>query len=95
VGEFGRPSGGGVTTWAVLKFSPKRSQWVEREIWHPHQKTQIDADGSLVLSLPYSDDRELVGDIMRFGPEVEVLAPQALKVKVHSTLLAAIGKFVQ
>jgi hypothetical protein len=40
-------------------------------------------------------DRELVGDIMRFGPEVEVLAPQALKVKVHSTLLAAIGKFVQ
>jgi predicted DNA-binding transcriptional regulator YafY len=40
-------------------------------------------------------DRELVGDIMRFGPEVEVLAPQALKVKVHATLLAAIGKFVQ
>ena len=86
---------GGDTTWAVLKFSPKRSQWVEREIWHPHQKTQIDADGSLVLSLPYSDDRELVGDIMRFGPEVEVLAPQALKVKVHVTLLAAIGRFVQ
>ena len=54
----------------------------------------VDAGGSFVLMIPYSDDRELIGDIMRFGPEVEVIAPQSLKSKVHSTLLAALGRFV-
>ena len=52
-----------------------RSQWVSREVWHPSQKTSLDSDGSLLLSIPYSDDRELVGDIIQFGPEVEVLTP--------------------
>jgi predicted DNA-binding transcriptional regulator YafY len=47
-----------------------------------------------VLMIPYSDDRELIGDIMRFGPEVEVVAPQSLKSKVHNTLLATLGRFV-
>ena len=82
------------TTWATLKFSPKRSQWVSREVWHPHQKTSVNPDGSFVLMIPYSDDRELIGDIMRFGPEVEVVAPQSLKSKVHNTLLATLGRFV-
>jgi predicted DNA-binding transcriptional regulator YafY len=26
---------GSNTQWAQLKFSPKRSQWVSREVWHP------------------------------------------------------------
>jgi predicted DNA-binding transcriptional regulator YafY len=85
---------GSKTTWATLKFSPKRSQWVSREVWHPHQKTSVDADGSFVLMIPYSDDRELIEDILRFGPEVEVIAPQLLKSKVHNTLLATLGRFV-
>jgi predicted DNA-binding transcriptional regulator YafY len=62
-----------------LKFAPKRSQWVSREVWHPEQQSTTEADGSFVLSIPYSDDRELVGDILRFGPDVEVLSPPSLK----------------
>jgi predicted DNA-binding transcriptional regulator YafY len=86
--------GGANTQWAKLKFSPKRSQWVSREVWHPDQQSTMEADGSFVLSIPYSDDRELVGDILRFGPEVEVLSPPALKASVQKTLLAAIGGYV-
>ena len=85
---------GAATQWAQLKFSPKRSQWVSREVWHPDQQSMTEADGSFVLSIPYSDDRELVGDILRFGPDVEVLGPQALKATVQKTLLAAIGRYV-
>ena len=85
---------GASTQWAKLKFSPKRSQWVSREVWHPDQESMTEADGSFVLAIPYSDDRELVGDILRFGPDVEVLAPQVLKSKVQNTLLAAIGRYV-
>ena len=86
--------GGSNTQWAKLKFSPKRSQWVSREVWHPEQQSTMEADGSFVLSIPYSDDRELVGDILRFGPEVEVLSPPALKASVQKMLLAAIGRYV-
>jgi predicted DNA-binding transcriptional regulator YafY len=85
---------GANTQRAKLKFSPKRSQWVSREVWHPDQESMTEADGSFVLSIPYSDDRELIGDILRFGLDVEVLAPQVLRAKVQNTLLATIGRYV-
>jgi predicted DNA-binding transcriptional regulator YafY len=40
--------------------------------------------------VPYSDDRELMLDIMRHGGHVEVLAPKELRKKVaRAHLLAA------
>jgi predicted DNA-binding transcriptional regulator YafY len=85
---------GAHTTWVTLKFSPKRAQWVSREIWHPDQRSTTEADGSFILSVPFSDDRELVGDILWFGPDVEVLSPPELKAKVQRQLLAAIAGYV-
>jgi len=35
------------------------------------------------LAVPYSDDREIVGDIMRFGADAEVLEPKELRSKVQ------------
>jgi len=35
-----------------------------------------------VLQIPYSDDRELVMDILRHTPEVEVLEPAGLRGRV-------------
>lgn len=45
--------------------------------------SSFEDDGSYVLSFPYADDRELIGDIMRFGADVQVLAPAALRSKVQ------------
>jgi len=39
-------------------------------------------DGSYTLEIPYSDDRELLGDILLFGPDVEVVGPKQLRDKV-------------
>jgi predicted DNA-binding transcriptional regulator YafY len=36
----------------------------------------------------------LLDDILRLGPDVEVLAPQDLRRKVHQHLLAALGRYV-
>ncbi|MDD5328655.1 MAG: YafY family protein [Sulfuricella sp.] len=68
--------------WAELRFTPQRARWVSREAWHPEQKSHYDDAGRYVLNVPYSDDRELVMDILKFGPEVEVLAPAALRQRV-------------
>lgn len=65
--------------WATLRFTPVRARWVAAEQWHPEQKGHWDAQGHWVLQIPYSDDRELVMDILRHTPEVEVLGPQTLK----------------
>ena len=47
------------------------------------------------MSVPYSDDRELIGDILRFGPDVQVVAPQGLRGKVQERLLQAVGRYVE
>ena len=65
--------------WASLRFTPERARWVATEQWHPEQKGHWDTQGHWVLQIPYSDDRELVMDILRHTPEVEVLAPVALR----------------
>ncbi len=80
--------------WATLKFTPERARWVNGEIWHSMQESKTEADGSYVLSFPYSDDRELIGDIMRFGADVQVLAPPALRSKVQKSFLDAAAKYV-
>lgn len=66
-------------TWATLRFTPARARWVSAERWHPNQRTRMEADGSLVLELPYSDERELIMDVLRHGADVEVLAPRSLR----------------
>ena len=85
---------GAAQGWAKLKFTPERARWVAGETWHPMQESSFDADGSYLLSFPYADDRELIGDIMRFGADVQVLAPPALRSKVQKSFLEAASKYV-
>jgi predicted DNA-binding transcriptional regulator YafY len=84
---------GEAVQWAVLRFSQERARWVGREIWHPEQKGAFDADGHYRLEIPYSDDRELLMDILRHGPEVEVLAPPALRESVLAAIRAMRGVY--
>ena len=76
--------------WARLRFAADRARWVSAERWHPRQKGAFQPDGCYVLELPYSDDRELVMDILRYGPDVEVLAPSNLRSAVQSRLQNAL-----
>lgn len=85
--------GGRDTQWAALRFSPLRARWVALEQWHPQQRARHDADGSYLLEIPFSDDRELIADILRHGAEVEVLAPPSLRARVGAQLAAALGHY--
>jgi predicted DNA-binding transcriptional regulator YafY len=77
--------------WAGLRFTPERSRWVAAETWHPKQRGRFDAEGRWLLELPYADPRELVMDILRHVPEVEVLWPEELAEVVRGKLVAGIG----
>jgi len=80
---FGIFSGRAAHT-AVLRFSPMRARWVAREVWHPEQDGQFELDGAYVLKVPYSDPRELIMDVLKYGPDVEVLAPAALREQIRN-----------
>jgi predicted DNA-binding transcriptional regulator YafY len=80
--------------WATLKFTPERARWVAGEKWHPHQRGSTQADGSYVLEIPYSDERELMGDLLRFGSDVEVMAPPDLRSRIKRALHEAVGRYV-
>ena len=78
---------------AVLRFTPERARWVADERWHPQQRGQFLTDGSYELHIPYRDERELVMDILRHGGDVQVMAPEALRVTVRTTLRRALDAY--
>jgi predicted DNA-binding transcriptional regulator YafY len=75
--------------WAKLRFSAQRARWVASEEWHPQQRSGFDPQGRYVLEVPYSQEPELLMDILKFGPDVEVLEPETLRGKVAEALTAA------
>jgi predicted DNA-binding transcriptional regulator YafY len=75
--------------WAVLRFSPEAARWVSAQSWHPKQRARTEADGGFVLEVPYAEDRELLMEILKYGPDVEVMAPATLRRRVTEALAAA------
>lgn len=84
---------GTAVRWAKLRFSVERARWVERELWHPQQRTAFDDAGRLVLELPFTGPRELTMDILRHGQHVEVLEPADLRLTVQEELRGALGRY--
>lgn len=64
---------------AIIHFTPKAARWVASEQWHPEQQAQWLPDGRYELRIPYHDPTELIGDILRHGPDAEVIAPDSLR----------------
>jgi predicted DNA-binding transcriptional regulator YafY len=62
-----------------LRFSPAVAGWVSEQIWHPEQETVREEDGSICLRFPVADLREVRREILKYGPDVEVLSPPDLR----------------
>ncbi|WP_018873606.1 YafY family protein [Thioalkalivibrio sp. ALJ16] len=78
--------------WADLRFTPEHARWVADERWHPDQVGHFEGE-YYRLRVPYADPTELVQEILRHGPGVEVLAPEALRQRVAATLRAAAAQY--
>jgi predicted DNA-binding transcriptional regulator YafY len=72
---------------ADLRFSPEMSRWISEEVWHPDQAGHFEEDGSWRLQVPFSNARELIMDILRYGSDVEVIGPLSLR-KTVSEIIA-------
>lgn len=76
--------------WAVLRFTAERARWVADETWHPHQQGHFLPDGRYELRVPYGEPAELLMEILKYGPDIEVVAPDELKQSAVLRLRAAL-----
>ncbi|MCE5232814.1 MAG: YafY family protein [Mizugakiibacter sp.] len=81
--------------WATLRFSPRAARWVADEHWHSQQQGQWLADGHYELRVPYSNSRELLMDVMKYGPDAEVIAPLPLREEMKILLKLALDGYAQ
>ena len=65
-----------------LKFSKQVAPWISEQIWHPKQNRVVNPDGSFCLTFPAADLREIKGEVLKYGAQVEVLSPEALRQEV-------------
>jgi predicted DNA-binding transcriptional regulator YafY len=84
---------GTATQEAVLQFGSASARWVSRETWHPEQVGTPQLDGTFILRFPYAQEPELVMDILKYGADVLVLAPPALRSAVAARLRAAAAQY--
>jgi predicted DNA-binding transcriptional regulator YafY len=78
---------------AVLRFNELAARWVAEEEWHPGVKGEPQKDGGVILRIPYKHEPELVMDILRHGPNVEVLGPASLRKTVGDALVTAADRY--
>ena len=78
---------------AVLLFNAARARYVAKECWHRDQRSSALADGRFELRVPYSNPAELIMDILKYGPDVEVVAPPELRRAVAERLAQAAGLY--
>ena len=91
-GSYGIFSGS-PKAWATIVFSPRAARWVADEHWHSRQEGRLLPDGRYELRVPYSNSRELLMDVLRYGPDAEITAPASLREEARISLKLALGAY--
>ena len=84
---------GAPKAWATILFGAKAARWVADEHWHSKQEGRFLPDGRYELRVPYSNARELLMDVLRYGADAEVVEPPALREQVRGLLMMAAGVY--
>lgn len=79
---------------AIVRFTAQRARWVAGEQWHPQQRSRWLEDGRYELFIPYRHAEELVMDLLRYGPDVEVMEPPELRRELTLRLQQALNQYL-
>ena len=73
--------------------SPHASRWFADEHWHSQQQGQFLIDGRYELKVPYSNSKELLMDVLKYGPDAEVVEPPSLRNEARILLQLALAGY--
>ena len=79
IGNAFQVHGGDAVIDISIWFSPKKAQFIRERIWHPSQRIEEGAEGSLVLHLQTAGLVEVKNWVLQFGREAKVLEPVSLR----------------
>ena len=79
--------------WATIRFSSHAARWVADEHWHSQQQGAWLPDGRYELRVPYSNSRELLMDVLKYGPDAEIMSPVSLREEMKIMLQLALGAY--
>jgi predicted DNA-binding transcriptional regulator YafY len=87
-------------TEAVLRLSPEGMQWLphllEPAVVRAARNTaSADRDGWTLVTVPLESADSAVRELLRLGPDVEVVAPEQLRTRITAALEAAISTYRQ
>ena len=80
---------GDETTQVTLRFSPAVARRVKESRWHPSQELEDCRDGGCILRVEVPHLLEMKPWIRSWGPDCEVLAPEALRQEVAEEMQRA------
>ena len=83
--NFGILSGNEISE-VCIRFSAEIAPWIAEQVWHPRQKAEKAPDGSLCLSFPVADFREIKREILKHGSHAEVVSPAGLRDEVKEEI---------
>lgn len=66
----------------IIRFDPFAARWVRERTYHPSQRMDEAADGSLLMTFTVSGLDEIKRWILQFGGRAEVVAPEGLRVEL-------------
>ena len=83
----------GIPIAVKVRFSGEAAIAVRSSQHHPSERTNIEADGSLIYSAEISGSVEFIHWILGFGSGAEILEPESLREGVKNTLAAALDNY--
>lgn len=83
--NFGILSGSEISE-VCIRFSAEIAPWIAEQVWHPRQRVEQTPDGSLRLSFPVADFREIKREILKHGSYAEVISPPGLRDEVKKEI---------
>jgi proteasome accessory factor C len=84
---------GKVTEIAEILFTGTAAYDVSQEKWHSKQVGTWRDDNSYLLKVPIGNSTEIVMDVLRWGNEAEIIAPEGLRKEIAGILLKINKKY--
>jgi len=83
----------GIKYLVSLRFSADVKDYILERQWFPDQDEEINKDGSVKISFKNEINLMLLSWIRGFGPDVEVLEPEILRVRMENDLNKSLGNY--
>jgi predicted DNA-binding transcriptional regulator YafY len=77
----------------AIWFSAAQAPYIRERVWHPSQRIEEQAGGSLILRMHVGGQIELKAWILSHGPEARVVEPESLREQVLADLRASLRRY--